>query len=183
MTKLLPRKPNVDRGEAEVDTGFRGVTISHFTLSCTQYYIILSVNWIHRLHNVWFQNNLGQVNILVCLSYSVYSNAHTTPVRKSYFRRQTRDKLSSEILTWVFSSVSLKHDLFLSNRFDLHSLHKWSQIKLEIKIFCIAMIHIRISDLALIFKPYILNIFHFLLIIKHSIWNTKMHHLSNQTNI
>ena len=30
---------------------------------------------------VWFQNNSGQVNICVCNSYSLYSNAHTTPVR------------------------------------------------------------------------------------------------------
>ena len=30
---------------------------------------------------VWFQNNPGQVNICVCNSYSVYLNAHTTPVR------------------------------------------------------------------------------------------------------
>ena len=29
-------KPNVDRGEVEVDTGFRGVTISHVTLSSIQ---------------------------------------------------------------------------------------------------------------------------------------------------
>ena len=32
-----PRKTNVDRGEGEVDIGFRGVTISHVTLSCNQY--------------------------------------------------------------------------------------------------------------------------------------------------
>ena len=35
----------------------------------------------HRLHYVWFQNNPGQINISVCISYSLYSNAHTTPVR------------------------------------------------------------------------------------------------------
>ena len=29
-------KTNVDRGEAEIDIGFRGVTISHVTLSCSQ---------------------------------------------------------------------------------------------------------------------------------------------------
>mgnify|MGYP003692152999 CR=1 FL=1 len=42
---------------------------------------------MHRLHYIWFQNNPGQVNIWVCISYSMNSNAHTRPVRiygKSY---------------------------------------------------------------------------------------------------
>ena len=30
-------KTDVDRGEAEVDIGFQGVTISHVTLLCNQY--------------------------------------------------------------------------------------------------------------------------------------------------
>ena len=33
---------------------------------------------MHRLHCVWFQNNPGQVNICVCISYSGYSNAQTS---------------------------------------------------------------------------------------------------------
>ena len=37
MGNCHPKKTNVDRGEAEVDIGFRGVTISHVTLSCSQY--------------------------------------------------------------------------------------------------------------------------------------------------
>ena len=37
MGNCHPEKTNVDRGEAEVDIGFRGVTISHVTLSCSQY--------------------------------------------------------------------------------------------------------------------------------------------------
>ena len=45
------------------------------------YYFILNVHQIHRLHYVWFQNNPVQVNICVCISLSVCSNAHTTPVR------------------------------------------------------------------------------------------------------
>ena len=45
------------------------------------YYIILNFNQIHRLIYVWFRNNPGQVNILVCILYSVNSNAHMTPVR------------------------------------------------------------------------------------------------------
>ena len=32
-----PRKIIVDRGEAEVDIGFRRVTISYVTLSCSRY--------------------------------------------------------------------------------------------------------------------------------------------------
>ena len=49
------------------------LSFSHFTLLCSH---ILNVNWIHRL----YQNNPGQVNIWVCISYSVNSNAHTTPI-------------------------------------------------------------------------------------------------------
>ena len=36
MGKYHPEKTNVDRGEAEVDIGFRWVTISHVILSCSQ---------------------------------------------------------------------------------------------------------------------------------------------------
>ena len=32
-----PSKTNVDRGKAVVDIGFLGLTISHITLSCSQY--------------------------------------------------------------------------------------------------------------------------------------------------
>ena len=45
------------------------------------YYIILDVNWTQHLHYVWFQNNPGQVNIWVCISYSVNSNILTSSVR------------------------------------------------------------------------------------------------------
>ena len=37
MGNCHPEKSNDDRGKAEVDIGFRGVTISHDTLSCSQY--------------------------------------------------------------------------------------------------------------------------------------------------
>ena len=37
MGNCDPEKTNVDRGEAEVDIGFRGVISSHVTLSCSQY--------------------------------------------------------------------------------------------------------------------------------------------------
>ena len=37
MGSCHPDNTNVDRGEAEVDICFRGVTISHVTLSCSQY--------------------------------------------------------------------------------------------------------------------------------------------------
>ena len=45
MGNCYPEKTNVDRGEAEVDIGFGGVTISHVTVSCSQYLynIILNV--------------------------------------------------------------------------------------------------------------------------------------------
>ena len=37
MGNCHPEKSNVDRGEAEVDIGFLGVTIVQVTLSCSQY--------------------------------------------------------------------------------------------------------------------------------------------------
>ena len=36
MGNCHPEKTNVDRGEAEVDIGIKGVTISHVTVSCSQ---------------------------------------------------------------------------------------------------------------------------------------------------
>ena len=86
MGNCHPEKTNFDRGEAEAYIGFRGVTISHVTLSCSQYLLYntecyLIIRYMHRLHYVCFQNNPGQVNVGVCVSYSVNSNAHTTPVR------------------------------------------------------------------------------------------------------
>ena len=45
MENCNSEKTNVDRGEAEVDIGFRGVTMFHVTLSSVNnYYIILNVN-------------------------------------------------------------------------------------------------------------------------------------------
>ena len=37
MGNCHPEKTNVDRGEAKVDIGFRGVVISHVTLLRSQY--------------------------------------------------------------------------------------------------------------------------------------------------
>ena len=37
MGNYNPEKTNVYQGEAEVDIGFQGVTVSHVTLSCSQY--------------------------------------------------------------------------------------------------------------------------------------------------
>ena len=45
----------------------------------TECYLI--IKYMHRLHYVWIQNNPGQVNVWICVSYSVNLNAHTTPVR------------------------------------------------------------------------------------------------------
>ena len=73
MENCHPDKTNVNLGFASVDIGFIGVTSSH-----NNHYIILNVNKIHRLHYAWFQNHPGQVNIWVCISYSLNS---TTPGR------------------------------------------------------------------------------------------------------
>ena len=51
MRNCHAEKTNVDRGEAEVDIGFRGVIISHATLSCSQllfYYTECYLNTSHR---------------------------------------------------------------------------------------------------------------------------------------
>ena len=72
MGNRHPEKTNVDRGEAD----FEGWEFPMWPSRAVNIYYI-----IHRLHYAWYQNNLGQVNICVCIKYSVYSNAHTTPVR------------------------------------------------------------------------------------------------------
>ena len=55
---------------------FEGVVISYVTVpsrAVNIYYIILNVNFKNTSsHFVWFQNNPGEVNICVCISYSVY---------------------------------------------------------------------------------------------------------------
>ena len=71
MGNCHPEKTNVDRAEAEVDIGFRGLTISPVpSRAVNNHYIILNVSvikYVHHLHNVWLQNNQGQVNICVCV--------------------------------------------------------------------------------------------------------------------
>ena len=82
MGNCHPVKTNVDRGEAEVYIGFKGGQFSMLpSCAVNTYYILLNVNQIHCLHYILFQNNPGQVNIFVCISYSVYSNAHMMLVR------------------------------------------------------------------------------------------------------
>ena len=71
-------KNNVDRGEAEIDIGFRGVTISCFLLVQSVFIILY---WMLIKYIVFITNKPGHMNIWVCISYSVYLNAHTTPVR------------------------------------------------------------------------------------------------------
>ena len=64
MENCHPEKTNVDRGEAEVDIGLQGVTISHVTLSRSQYllyYTECDLNTPSTLR--WFKNDPGQVNI------------------------------------------------------------------------------------------------------------------------
>ena len=45
MGNCHPEKTNVDR-KAEIDIGFRGVTISHVTLSCSQYLLYYLIKYI-----------------------------------------------------------------------------------------------------------------------------------------
>ena len=68
------------------------------SFAVNNYYIILNVNSRHRLHYVWFQNNPGQVNIWVCILYSVNSNAYTTPVR--IFGKPYAHKLCAVDIFW-----------------------------------------------------------------------------------
>ena len=43
MENCYPEKTNVDRGEAEVDISFRGVTISHVNFSYSQYLYMYNI--------------------------------------------------------------------------------------------------------------------------------------------
>ena len=110
---VTPWRPcNVDRGEAEVDIGFLGVTISHVTLSCSQYLLYytecyLIIRYMHRLHYVWFQNNPGQVNVWVCLLYSLNSNAHTTPVR--IYGELYTHKFCAVYIFWISPVAKFHH--------------------------------------------------------------------------
>ena len=79
---VTPRIPMLTEGEPRLTLVFEGWQFPLFSSrAVNNYYIILNVNQIYRLHYVWFQNNPGHVNILVCTSYSVNSNIHMTPVR------------------------------------------------------------------------------------------------------
>ena len=68
------------------------------THAFNSYYIILNVKLIHCLHNVWFKNNQGQVNVGVCIFHSVNSNAHTTPVK--FFCEPYAHKFSAVDILW-----------------------------------------------------------------------------------
>ena len=59
-------------------------------------FIILYWMQIHRLHYVWLQKKPDQVKIWDCISYSVNSNAHTTPVVKQI----TRCHVLSRVRAW-----------------------------------------------------------------------------------
>ena len=57
----------------------------------------------------WFQNNPGQVNIWVCISYSVNSNAHTTPVR--IYGEQYAQNSAQSIFFGISTVVKQYHPL------------------------------------------------------------------------
>ena len=77
---VTPRKPKSIVAKPRLTLVSRGDNFPCYPL-VQSIFIILKVNSKHRLHYVWFQNNPGQVNIWGCISYSVNSNAHPTPVR------------------------------------------------------------------------------------------------------
>ena len=52
MGNCHPEKTNVDRGEAEVDIGFRGLTISHVTLEQSRSGEYLCLYLVLRLFNL-----------------------------------------------------------------------------------------------------------------------------------
>ena len=77
-----PGKPLSTEANSRLILVFEGrqfpMLLSRVVNNC---YMILNVNEVHRLHYVCFQNNSGQVNIWLCISFSVNANAHTTTVR------------------------------------------------------------------------------------------------------
>ena len=74
-----PEKTTDDRSKPEVVSCLFPMLSSR---AVNNYFILLNVNQILRLHYVWFRKNPGQVNICAWISYSVYSNAQLTPVQK-----------------------------------------------------------------------------------------------------
>ena len=126
---VTPRKPLWNEAKPRLTLVFEGGQFPMLP-SCADniYYIILNVIWIHHLHYVWYQNNPGQVKICVCISYSIYSNAHTTPVRifgepythkfcaVDIFWNITRCLVPSHVKAWFHDSAG---DInFLSNIFQ-----------------------------------------------------------------
>ena len=59
----------------------RGDNFPCYPLVQSIYLLYYTECWLNTSSTLRFQNNPGQVNIWVCMSYSVNSNAHTTPVR------------------------------------------------------------------------------------------------------
>ena len=62
-----------------VNLSYAGYMKNRPTESICLYKINIYKYWLRE--RVTFQNNPGQVNICLCISYSVYSNANTTLVR------------------------------------------------------------------------------------------------------
>ena len=82
MGNCHPEKPMSTEAKPRLTLVFEGWEFPMLPSRAVNiYHIILNVNSIHRLHYIRFQNNQGQMNIWVCISYSVNSNAHRTPVR------------------------------------------------------------------------------------------------------
>ena len=79
MGNCHPEKTNVDRGHIGFSRG------DNFPCNPLVQSIIIILYWMlikyNTLHYVGFQNNPGQMNIWVFISYSVNLNSHTTPVR------------------------------------------------------------------------------------------------------
>ena len=95
-----PEKTNVDRGD--------------------NFFIILNVNKNHCLHYVGFQNNPGQVNVYVCVSYYVNSNAHATQV--SFYGEPYAQKICAVDIFWNISRHQQYHPL-PSSRFRVWFHH------------------------------------------------------------
>ena len=109
-------KTNVDQGKAKVDIFFSwGDNFPCYPLVQS---IIIILYWM-LIENVWFQNNLGQVNVWVCIrtrkfkrSYKISQNLWWTFLRSLYFSEYhpsssniTRCQVPSCVRAWFHNSA------------------------------------------------------------------------------
>ena len=79
---MSPEKTNVDQGKAEDDIGFLGMTISHVTLSCSQWLLYYTECWLNTSSTLHLASKQSRSSKYLNLYFVLHKfNAHMTPVR------------------------------------------------------------------------------------------------------